>query len=89
MKKKKPKPKPVKIFPVSIKSGELMLTFWNIEQKLDQVPATQFVIEDKHGTFKLLEGKIYTAAITERIMTSIMDDPYVQGEINKRKFYKN
>lgn len=83
------KKKPDKSFPVSLKAGELLLTFWNVEQPIDQIPATQFVIKDKDQTFKIMEGKIYMAAVSERILMNILNDPYVQGELNRRKFYKN
>lgn len=67
----------------------MSLTFWNVEQKYDQVPAISFVIWDRLETFKICEGKIYMASVSERILMNILDDPYVQGELNKRKFFHN
>jgi hypothetical protein len=67
----------------------MSLTFWNVEQECDQIPAVRFVIRDNHETFKICEGKIYMAAVSERILMNILDDPYVQGELNKRKFFHN
>ena len=86
----KPNKKKLNIaFPVNIKVDNLSLTFWNIEQKYDPIPAVKFVIKDKDQAFKICEGTIFMTALSERILMKILDDPYVQGEMDKRRFYKN
>jgi hypothetical protein len=65
------------------------LTFWNIEQKYDPIPAVKFVIMDRDKAFKVCEGTIFMAALSERIMMKILDDPFVQGQIDKRNFFIN